>query len=164
MGISTTQLEILIFLAAALALVYAAVQTVLVLRQDDGDEKMRGIAQAIREGAVAFLRREYTVVFTVAAILAVLIALAFGITGAGAPYAIGFVFGAAGSALAGAVGMLVSVRANVRTAAKARGGDLGGTMRFAFQGGTVTGLSVAGLALLELIGFFVLFRGNVLNM
>ncbi len=164
MGISTTQLELLIFFAAALALVYAALQTVLVLRQDDGDEKMRGIAQAIREGAVAFLRREYTVVFAVAAVLAVVIALAFGITGVGTPYAVGFVFGAAGSALAGAVGMLVSVRANVRTAAKARGGDLAGTMRFAFQGGTVTGLSVAGLALLELIGFYVLFQGNVLNM
>ncbi len=164
MGLSTPQLELLIFLSAALALAYAAVQTLVVLREDDGDEKMRGIASAIREGAVAFLRREYTVVFTVAIVLAVIIAFAFGITGLGPALAVGFLFGAAGSALAGAVGMLVSVRANVRTAAKARSRDLPATMVYAFRGGSVTGLSVAGLALLELIGFYVGFGGDVLRM
>ncbi|EQD57583.1 H+ translocating pyrophosphate synthase, partial [mine drainage metagenome] len=59
---------------------------------------------------------------------------------------------------------LVSVRANVRTAAKARGGNLGATMSFAFRGGSVTGLSVAGLALLELIGFYWAFGGDVTSM
>ena len=164
MSVTTGQLELLIFLASLVGLAFAGVQTALVLREPDGDDKMRGIAAAIREGAVAFLRREYTAVLIVGLVLAVVIAFAFGVTGTGPRLAIGFLFGAAGSALAGAVGMLVSVRANVRTAAKARGANLPATMRFAFQGGTVTGLSVAGLALLELIGFYVAFGGDVLQM
>jgi K(+)-stimulated pyrophosphate-energized sodium pump len=164
MGLTNTQLELFILLAAVLGLLYAGVQTWLVLREDDGDEKMREISGAIREGAIAFLRREYTVVFAVAVVVAIVIALAFGITGEGARLAVGFVFGVAGSALAGAVGMLVSVRANVRTAARARGGKLGATMAYAFRGGSVTGLSVAGLALLELIGFYWAFGGNVPDM
>ncbi len=164
MSLPTGQLELLIFLAALLGLAYAAIQTFLLLREDEGDEKMRTIAAAIREGAVAFLRREYTAVFSAAIVLAILIALAFGVTGDGWRLAIGFLFGVAGSALAGAVGMLVSVRANVRTAAHARGGKLAATMQYAFRGGSVTGLSVAGLALLELIGFYWAFGGNILDM
>ncbi|HLM92130.1 MAG TPA: sodium-translocating pyrophosphatase [Thermoplasmata archaeon] len=164
MGLSTPQLELLVLLASLLGLGYAGVQTALVLREDPGDEKMAEIAGAIREGAIAFLKREYTVVAVVAAVLTVVIALAFGITGQGAQLAVGFAAGVGGSALAGAVGMLVSVRANVRTAAKARGGNLGATMSYAFRGGSVTGLSVAGLALLELIAFYWIFNGNVLDM
>jgi K(+)-stimulated pyrophosphate-energized sodium pump len=164
MSFSTAQLELVIVLASLLALAYAGIQTALLLREDEGTDEMKAIAAAIREGAVAFLRREYTAVFVVGAVLAVLIAFAFGITGNGPRLAIGFLAGAAGSALAGAVGMLVSVRANVRTANHARGGKLGATMAYAFRGGSVTGLSVAGLALLELVGFYAAFGGNVLNM
>jgi K(+)-stimulated pyrophosphate-energized sodium pump len=164
MGLTTGQIELFVFLAALLGLLYAGVQTWLVLREDEGDDKMREIAAAIREGAVAFLRREYTVVFVVAIILAVVIAFAFGITGDGARLAVGFIFGVTGSALAGLVGMLVSIRANVRTAAHARKGNLAATMSFAFRGGSVTGLSVAGLALLELVAFYWAFSGNVLDM
>ncbi|HTP53886.1 MAG TPA: sodium-translocating pyrophosphatase [Thermoplasmata archaeon] len=164
MTLANNQLEILVLLAALLALAYAGLQTVFLLREDEGDEKMRSISAAIREGAVAFLRREYTAVFAVALVLTVVILFAFGVTAAGPRLAIGFLLGAAGSALAGAIGMYVSVRANVRTAAHARRGDLGATMRYAFRGGSVTGLSVAGLALLELIGFYVAFGGNVLDM
>ncbi|HTZ61911.1 MAG TPA: sodium-translocating pyrophosphatase [Thermoplasmata archaeon] len=164
MNLSLGQLELLIFLAAILSLAYAGIQTALVLREDDGDDRMREISASIREGANAFLRREYTVVFVIAIVLAVVIALAFGVTGEGARLAVGFIFGVAGSALAGAVGMFVSVRANVRTAAHARGGNLAATMSFAFRGGSVTGLSVAGLALLELVGFYWAFGGNVLDM
>src|SRR5580658_9069076 len=162
MDLSTNQLELLIFLAAILSLAYAGVQTALVLREDEGDDRMREISSAIREGANAFLRREYTVVFIVAVILTAVIAVAF--SGNGVLLAVGFLFGVAGSALAGAVGMFVSVRANVRTAARARGGNLASTMSFAFRGGSVTGLSVAGLALLELVGFYWAFGGNVLDM
>jgi K(+)-stimulated pyrophosphate-energized sodium pump len=161
------QLEIAVLLASLVALAYAFIQSILVLREDEGDEKMKSISLAIREGAVAFLRREYTTVFVVAAILAVIIFAGFasaeGVTFAG-DLAVGFVLGAAGSALAGAVGMFVSVRANVRTAAHARRGDLAATMRFAFRGGSVTGLSVAGFALLELVGFYMLLGGDVLAM
>jgi len=164
MDLSNGQLELLIALASVLALAYAAVQTALILRADEGDERMKEISQAIREGANAFLRREYTYVFIVAIVLALVIAFAFGISGTGPLLAVGFLFGAAGSALAGAIGMYVSVRANVRTAAKARSGNLPETMKFAFRGGSVTGLSVAGLALLELVAFYWAFNGNVLNM
>jgi K(+)-stimulated pyrophosphate-energized sodium pump len=164
MGLTNGQLELLIFLAGVVGLVYAGIQTALVLREDEGDERMREIARAIREGAIAFLRREYMFVFIVAAILAVVIAFAFGITGTGAKLAVGFVFGVGGSALAGAVGMVVSIRANVRTAAHARRGSLPATMSYAFRGGSVTGMAVASLALLELVGFYWAFNGNVLNM
>jgi K(+)-stimulated pyrophosphate-energized sodium pump len=164
MGLTTSELELLILLAALVGLGYAGLQTALVLREPDGDDRMREIAAAIREGAIAFLRREYSVVFTVAIVLTVVIAFAFGITGDGPRLAVGFIAGVAGSALAGAVGMLVSVRANVRTAAKARDGSLPKTMAFAFRGGSVTGLSVAGLALLELVVFYWVFNGNVTDM
>ncbi|MCI4322137.1 MAG: sodium/proton-translocating pyrophosphatase, partial [Thermoplasmata archaeon] len=165
MSFSTGQLELVVLLASLLALAYAGVQTVLLLREDEGTPEMREIAAAIREGATAFLRREYTAVFAVGAVVAVLITIAFyNASVPGWKLAIGFLFGAAGSALAGAVGMLVSVRANVRTAAHARGGNLGATMSYAFRGGSVTGLSVAGLALLELVLFYVAFGGNVLAM
>ncbi len=164
MGLSTGQIELLIFLAGAIGLVYAGVQTLLVLREEEGDDRMKSISAAIREGAMAFLRREYTFVFVVAIVLAVIIAFAFGITGDGAKLAAGFIFGVAGSALAGAVGMVVSIRANVRTAAHARKGNLPATMNFAFRGGSVTGMSVASLALLELVGFYWAFGGNVLMM
>ena len=164
MVLANNQLELLVLLASLLALGYAGVQTLLLLREDEGDEKMRSIAAAIREGAVAFLKREYTAVFAVAIVLTFVILFAFGVTGAGPRLAIGFLLGAAGSALAGAIGMYVSVRANVRTAAHARKGDLGATMRYAFRGGSVTGLSVAGLALLELVGFYIAFGGSVLDM
>ena len=164
MNISTSQIELLIALAALLSLAYAGVQAILLLREDEGTEEMRSIAQAIREGANAFLRREYTVVFIVAAILAVLIAVAFYSTGDALQLAAGFLLGAVGSAAAGAVGMYLSVRANVRTAAHARKGNLGATMQYAFRGGSVTGMSVAGLALLALIGTYVAFGGAVLQM
>ncbi|MCI4358234.1 MAG: sodium-translocating pyrophosphatase [Thermoplasmata archaeon] len=165
-ALSTGQLELVILIASLLSLAYAGVQTILLLREEEGDEKMRSIAAAIREGAEAFLRREYTAVFAVAAVLSVLIGVAFEYDSAhdGWMLAVGFLAGAGGSALAGAIGMLVSVRANVRTAAHARKGDLGATMRYAFRGGSVTGMSVAGLALLELVGFYAGFGGNVLSM
>jgi len=164
MDLSTGQFELLILLAALVGLAYAGLQTLFVLREDEGTERMKEISVAIREGAIAFLRREYTFVFIAAAVLAVIIALAFGITGDGAKLAVGFVFGVCGSALAGAVGMVVSIRANVRTAAHAMKGSLPATMRYAFRGGSVTGLSVASLALLELIAFYWVFNGNVLDM
>ncbi|MCI4363911.1 MAG: sodium-translocating pyrophosphatase [Thermoplasmata archaeon] len=164
MDISPVSLELVIVLASLVALAYAAILTFLLLKEDEGTDRMKEIAAAIREGAIAFLRREYTAVFVVAAVLSVIIAAAFWSQGNGWQLAVGFLLGAAGSALAGGVGMLVSVRANVRTAAHARKGDLPATMRYAFLGGSVTGLSVAGLALLELVGFYAWFGGDVLSM
>jgi K(+)-stimulated pyrophosphate-energized sodium pump len=141
--------------AAVAALAVAVAQTVSILRADQGTDRMRAVAGAIREGTAAFLRREYSVVLIVAFVIAVVIAV-------WAPLAaIGFVLGAVGSAVAGLLGVLVSARANVRTAATARKGDLPATLRFAFRAGSVTGLGVVGLATLELVGILVLFRGDV---
>ncbi len=165
--VSETLVEVLIFLAALVALGYAGAQSVAVLRQDEGTDKMKEIAAAIREGAEAFLRREYRTVALVGVILAVLIAVGLYQPGNYAfslHLALGFALGALGSALAGYVGMYVSVRANVRTAQVARGGKLDPAMRFAFRGGSVTGLSVAGFALLGLIGFYVGYGGDILAM
>jgi K(+)-stimulated pyrophosphate-energized sodium pump len=164
MSPSSTLIEGIVLLASLLGLGYAAVQTVLVLRADEGTDEMRSIAAAIREGAAAFLRREYLVVLAAGAALALVILFAFGVREDGPSLAIGFVFGAAGSALAGAVGMFVSVRANVRTAALAREGKLPPALRYAFRAGSVTGLSVAGLALLELVAFYAAFDGDVMRM
>ena len=86
---STGQFELLILVAALVGLAYAGLQTALVLREDEGNERMREISAAIREGAIAFLRREYTFVFAVAAVLAIIIAFAFGITGDGGRLAVG---------------------------------------------------------------------------
>jgi len=147
-----------------LALAFAAAQTASILRADEGTELMRSIAGAIREGASAFLRREYTVVLVVGLVIAAVIVAAFGLNRSGLELAIGFLLGAIGSAAAGAFGVLVSVRANVRTAAVACRRDLPSTMRFAFRAGSITGLGVAGLATLELVGCYALVGGNVLAM
>ena len=145
--------------SALLALAIAVVQTASIVRSDAGTERMREIAGAIREGATAFLRREYAVIAVVAAAITCAIVVALG-----PALALGFVLGAVGSAAAGALGVMVSVRANVRTAAMASRADLPRTMRFAFRAGSVTGLGVVGLATLELVGCHVLFRGDVLAM
>jgi len=143
--------------AAALALVLAGTQTIAIVRADQGTERMRAVATAIREGTTAFLRREYGVVLLVGILIAAVMTVVFG----SARVAAGFGLGAIGSALAGVLGVLVSVRANVRTAAMARAGDLPRTMRFAFRAGSVTGLGVVGLATLELVGCYELFGGDV---
>jgi K(+)-stimulated pyrophosphate-energized sodium pump len=157
-------LQILIALSALVAIIYAAVETVLVVRADAGTQRMQSIASAIREGSVAFLRREYTAVLGATIVLAAIILVAFGVRAGGVKLAIGFLLGAAGSAAAGALGVWVSVRANVRVAARAHTGDLPGTMRFCFRAGSITGLCVASLALLELVILYAAFDGDVLSM
>ena len=150
--------------SALLALAVAVVRVASILRAGEGDERMRAIAAAIREGATAFLRREYTVVTAVAALVVIAIVLAFWGTGSALELAIGFVLGAAGSAIASALGVAVSVRANVRTAEVARHGDVRATTRFAFHASSAIGLGIAGLAQLELVAAYVLFGGDVLAM
>jgi K(+)-stimulated pyrophosphate-energized sodium pump len=145
---------------ALIALAFAAIQLVGVLRAPQGTERMREVAGAIREGARAFLRKELAVIAIVAAVLVVAIAVAF----REPELPIGFVLGAGGSALASVLGVLVSVRANVRTAAIAGGGDVHATTRYAFSAGSVIGVGIAALALLVLAGCYALFGGDVLAM
>lgn len=119
-----------------------------VLAKPTGDEKMNEIAQAIFEGASAYLKRQYTVVAVVAGVIFVALFKFLGLF-----TAIGFALGATASAAAGFIGMSVAVRANVRTAEAAKKG-LPEALTLAFNGGAVTGLLVAGLSLLVTAGFY----------
>jgi K(+)-stimulated pyrophosphate-energized sodium pump len=136
--------------AAVLAIVWAAYLANSIVSLPDGDDKMKAIAAAIQEGAMAFLNRQYRTVLMIGAIVFVLIGL---IPSLGWTVAAGFAVGAALSALAGYVGMFVSVRANVRTAEAAKKG-IQPAMDVAVKGGAVTGLMVVGLGLLGVAGFY----------
>ncbi len=131
-----------------LAIVYGFVNSRQVLGASAGNQTMQDIAGAIQEGAQAYLKRQYTAIAVVGVIVAGIV-LAF----LGPIAAIGFVIGAALSGAAGFVGMNVSVRANVRTAAAAQSGLQAG-LTLAFRAGAITGMLVAGLALLAIAGFF----------
>jgi K(+)-stimulated pyrophosphate-energized sodium pump len=134
-------------LCGAVGVAYGLFTTTWVLKQDAGSARMQEISAAVREGANAFLNRQYKTVAIVGAVVFVLL------LGLGKYTAIGFVIGAAGSALAGYVGMYVSVRSNVRTA-QAAFTSMAHALTVAFRGGSVTGLLVVGLALLSVAGYF----------
>jgi len=141
--------------AGIISLVFAGVFAYLVLKQPTGTKEMQEIAAAIQEGAMAYLNRQYRTVAIVAIILA---ALMYALLDDGVKIAFGFLVGAVASALAGYIGMNVSVRANVRTANAAKDG-LEKALSIAFRGGAVTGLAVVGLALLGTSGFYMLYGG-----
>ena len=135
-----------------LGLLGALVIHLYVLRQPQGSELMQELADRIHEGAMAFLRREYTVLVVFVAIAAALLWWAIGVLTAGA-----YVTGALCSVLAGFFGMSAATRANVRTSAAARDEGQGKALRIAFFGGAVMGLAVAALGLLGIgAWYFVL--------
>ncbi|MDB5261596.1 MAG: inorganic pyrophosphatase [Adhaeribacter sp.] len=149
------------------ALLYTAVKSAWVTRQDAGSEKMSTIARYIAEGAMAFLKAEYKVL----AYFAVIASLFLGYLGTVGENShplivVAFLIGAIFSALAGFIGMRIATKANVRTAQAAKT-SLSKALDVSFGGGSVMGMGVAGLAVLGLGGLFIIFKaifvGDVYN-
>ncbi|AZS21641.1 MULTISPECIES: sodium-translocating pyrophosphatase [unclassified Caulobacter] len=135
--------------AGLLAVLYGAVQTASLMRASAGNARMQEIAAAIQEGAQAYLNRQYTTIGIVGVV--VIAALAFFFKSWEQP--VGFALGATLSGAAGFAGMLISVRANVRTA-QASSESLAKGLSMAFTSGAVTGMLVAGFALLGVAGYY----------
>jgi K(+)-stimulated pyrophosphate-energized sodium pump len=140
--------------SGVVAIVYGLLLAKSILSKSAGSPRMQEIARAIQDGAGAYLNKQYRTIGVIALVLFLIIGFSQKL---GWTMAFGFLVGAVFSALAGYVGMNVSVRANVRTAEAAKGG-IKPALALAFRGGTVTGLLVVGLALLGVASFYALTK------
>ena len=147
-------------ITGVVAIVFAAILAVRVVRADEGNSRMRAIAQAIREGSFAFLRREYLAIVPFVIVVAIALWLLIDrYTGDSwiPRTAIAYLVGTVCSATAGFVGMNIAIRANVRTTAAAMRG-LNPALRVAFSSGAVMGITVVGVGLLGVIVLYVIFQ------
>lgn len=140
-----------------IGLIFMAIKRSWVLKQDAGDGKMKEISDYIYEGALAFLKAEYRLLAIFVVLASILLAgISFIVPTTHILIVVAFIFGAFFSALAGNMGMKIATKTNVRTTQAART-SLPQALKVAFGGGTVMGLGVAGLAVLGLTTFFILF-------
>ena len=152
-------IDCLIIISGALALLYGIITTISVLKAGTGDEKMKQIAAAIQEGAKAYLNRQYLTIGMVGVVIFIGLWLELGKF-----TAIGFAIGAILSGLAGYIGMNISVRGNVRTTEAARSGGLKKALNIAFRSGAITGMLVVGLGIIGVTGYYHFLRTSVFHL
>jgi K(+)-stimulated pyrophosphate-energized sodium pump len=140
-------------IAGLVGLLTAGILSWQIFKKDTGTPEMRAIGDAIREGAMAYLARQYKTIAVISVILGVVIMI-----GINWQTGVAFLIGAFFSALSGYIGMYVSVNSNIRTASAARR-SLGEALQVSFRGGAVSGLAVVSLSLLGVAGMFLLFQG-----
>ena len=142
-------------IAGLVGLLTAGILSWQIFKKDTGTPEMRAIGDAIREGAMAYLARQYKTIAVISAILGVIIMI-----GINWQTGVAFLIGAFFSALSGYIGMYVSVNSNIRTASAARR-SLAEALQVSFRGGAVSGLAVVSLSLLGVAGMFFLFQGYI---
>src|SRR5438874_3574231 len=148
---------------SVLGLVFAFLLARFVLQEGTGTDAMRAISDAIKEGAEAFLRRQYKTIGILAIVVAVLIYILYAVAKGDPDQAwrttVAFLFGAFCSALAGYIGMYISIRANIRTASAVRT-SMNQALKISFRGGAVSGVTIVTMSLLGIVLLFLLYGGQ----
>jgi K(+)-stimulated pyrophosphate-energized sodium pump len=152
--VNPIDLSLFIALAGAISLLFVVITSWRILKHDEGTDRMKEISSYIREGAMAYMKRQYTVI----AIIAVIITLVIGVF-VGSLMAVAYAIGAICSATAGFIGVNIAIRSNSRTANAARTQGLPKALDIAFKGGTVLSFGIVGIGVLGILGVMALFGG-----